>query len=248
MVLLRSIGFIAASYTSWIEYKRYESRRKHREININDLGQIEQILYNDMNTGDLVLFSRRWYHYHIPMAAAVLLYQWYYETEYDHAGVILIDPMDGVPYLLEANPCSKPSVRQFYNRVDRSKAESILLVKLNRKIQTKEKPAEICHGLSSGHGMEALSIPTTIIISTFKKLWNFKESSLSYCPSSLFLRDFYAQRGFQMRLSDHMHSDEIGSQTISCKNIVDREVALCSSSSEKKSILLSRKDIYLKAR
>lgn len=248
MIFLRSVGFIIVSYTSWIEYKRYERRKMHRELDINDLGQVEQIVYNGLKSGDILIFSRRWYHYHIPMAVSILLYQWFYESEYDHAGVIVVDPKEGVPYLIEINPFTKPIARNLYNRIDHSNSESILLIKLNREIKVLEKPEKLCEEIASKHGMEALSITTAIIVASFKNLWNSNTADVSYCPSTRFLKDFYDQRGFQLKFTDYVQSNDNGSQMFSCKNIFNRDFVLNSKSLEKDKILLSRKDIYLKVR
>ncbi len=93
-------------------------------------GSADELLQDSLKTGDLLLFSRRWYYYHIPEAIMIKFYQTLLDTEYDHVGVIVCDKY-GEPSVLEKTYFGGYKLRPFSERIAYSKAHQISLVMLN---------------------------------------------------------------------------------------------------------------------
>jgi hypothetical protein len=119
-------GSISLSYTGYIEY-RNNLIPVERDLKLFGPGTADEILTDNLKSGDVVLFSRRWYNYHIPAAICIKMYQMIHKTEYDHCGVIICDN-DGVPSLYELSLYGRLTIEPFSNRILRSKAHQIVLV------------------------------------------------------------------------------------------------------------------------
>ena len=104
-------GFL---YTGYIEYhRRYpEKNRLAKEFPI---GSADGLIMNSLETGDMVLFSRRWYHYHIPQAIAIKLYQFIYDSEFDHCGIVVNDPITGAAHIYDLAPFSNTAQYRYFN-------------------------------------------------------------------------------------------------------------------------------------
>lgn len=92
-------------------------------------GSADDMLNDKLQTGDVILFSRRWYNYHLPQAACIKLYQMTHDTSYDHLGVIVCDKF-GTPYLFEQTFFGGYRVRLFEPRIMYSRAHQITAVML----------------------------------------------------------------------------------------------------------------------
>ena len=82
-------GMAAASsvYTGVIGYNTI-SHRAGVDPNFG-AGSADDMLNDKLQTGDVILFSRRWYNYHLPQAACIKLYQMTHDASYDHLGVVV---------------------------------------------------------------------------------------------------------------------------------------------------------------
>jgi hypothetical protein len=90
-------------------------------------GSADDTLNEKLKTGDIIVFSRRWYHYHLPQAVFIKLYQLIHDTSYDHLGVIVCDKY-GTPYLFEHTFFGGHRVRPFEPRILYSRAHQITAV------------------------------------------------------------------------------------------------------------------------
>jgi len=74
---------------------------------------------------------RRRYNHHIGMAILIKLYQYIYDTDFDHCGVILIDSRTGIPMILEQAPfSSKLTLEPFEDHLLLSSAHQIIAIPL----------------------------------------------------------------------------------------------------------------------
>ena len=91
------------SYTGYIYSNNKTSNNSSSNSNSFVLGSADDIVRDNLNTGDIILFHRRWYNYHIPIAISIKIYQYINDNDYDHAGIIIQDQY-GVPYVYENTP------------------------------------------------------------------------------------------------------------------------------------------------
>lgn len=125
-IILTSCGICATTYTAWIAYKD-----KNRQVDRYSFrtGTADDLIMDNLRTGDIVLFNRRWYNYHIPTAAMIKLYQALFGCEFDHCGVISLDKL-GIPHILEYSPFGGAILYRFDDRVIKSKSHQIVTVPL----------------------------------------------------------------------------------------------------------------------
>ena len=119
-------GSLSLTYTGYIEYKRYTTPVE-KGIKVFGLGTADDILMDNLSSGDVVLFSRRWYNYHLPAAMFIKIYQIIHDTEYDHCGVIICDDT-GVPSIYELSLHGRLIISPFSDRILRSRAHQIVLI------------------------------------------------------------------------------------------------------------------------
>ena len=118
----------AAVYTAAIEYNKQQHLQTFANQSFS-LGSGDWLLQESLSTGDVILFSRRWYRYHIPAALAIVSYQLLFGTEFDHLGVILCDE-HGDPHLVEETFFGGYKSRRFEQRILCSQAQQIVAVPL----------------------------------------------------------------------------------------------------------------------
>eukprot|EP01036_Dinobryon_divergens_P022717 gene22717-31000_t len=112
------------SYTAAVEMN-------HRKMSVKEssfqVGSADFLVMDNLNTGDVMLFSRKWYNYHIPTAAMILIYKYAYRAEFDHGAIVIVDT-SGVAKVLERTPFGGITYRPFDTRIIRSKSEQIILI------------------------------------------------------------------------------------------------------------------------
>ena len=89
----------------------------------------DEILQNGLQTGDIMLFQRRWYRYHLPEALCIGLYQLWHKTPFDHCGMIVCDKY-GAPHVFESTFFAGCKLRPFEPRVLLSQSQQIILIPL----------------------------------------------------------------------------------------------------------------------
>jgi len=87
----------------------------------------DALITEELRTGDLVLFSRKWYCYCLPMAASIRLYAYSYGCDYDHAGIIVLGD-DGTPHVFELTPFGGYKLRSFEERIRHSQSTHIIVI------------------------------------------------------------------------------------------------------------------------
>ena len=133
-----SVAGVVAAIGGYTGKVVYEQRQHYRHLQDKDNkwklkfgpGSADELLQDSLKTGDILLFSRKWYHYHLPEAIYIKAYQTLFDTEYDHAGVCVCDKY-GEPSILESTFWGGYKLRPFSERIAYSRAYQISLVMLN---------------------------------------------------------------------------------------------------------------------
>ena len=125
-VLIGLGGTLSLSYTAFIEYKRFNTVVQPGILQFGP-GTADDLLMDNLTSGDVVLFSRRWYNYHLPAAMFIKMYQLIHDTDYDHCGIIICDD-SGVPSIYELSLHGTLSIAPFSDRILRSRAHQIVLI------------------------------------------------------------------------------------------------------------------------
>ena len=140
--LSRVLAVLGASssitYTAFVEYQRV-TRPVETGIKLFNVGTADDILDQNLTSGDVILFSRKWYNYHLPAALFIKLYQYVHDTEYDHCGVIICDDT-GIPSIYELSLHGKLTISPFSDRILRSRAHQIMLIPIVPRLEF--SPAE----------------------------------------------------------------------------------------------------------
>lgn len=125
------LSVLAVGYTGWVEYEKarpYLTNYFNGEMKKDakfDVGSIDDRISDELHTGDIILYSRRWYHNHLPMALFIQLYQLVFDCYFDHAGVVILDPTNGTPYVLELSQFGHPTLTKYSNLILLSTASQI---------------------------------------------------------------------------------------------------------------------------
>lgn len=182
---------IAAGYTAWIEFS---VRRRLPSAQDFSLGSADDIIQDNLCSGDVVLFSRRWYRYHIPMAIAIKWYQTFYDTEYDHCGVIVQDKF-GNPFLFETLPFAGCRLRPFDKRILHSQAHQIVVLPIvprddddieqqQQYIQQQKNSKGGTMGVKLPKKTETLQSKKSITATRKELLFNFAQTASNAPPSN----------------------------------------------------------------
>lgn len=211
----------ATGYTAQVEYFRREAHGKSRRASFSPNGG-DEVLQDGLQTGDVVLFHRRWYRYHLPEALCICLYQALHGTAFDHCGVVVCDRY-GAPQIFESTFFGGCKLRAYEPRILHSQSQQILLIPLlpRADLATPELHAHIAACL---RGAGFLHSPYHIV------------SSLLPSPARPhLLADLYAKMG--ITASPRAFSNRL---------VVDRAVQLVSSSPLSIRVHLSPQDVLVR--
>lgn len=222
---LQLIGAGCAVYTGGIEYKN-KIMTKKRKGEIFGPNTADEILMNHLSSGDVILFNRKWYKYHIPAAISILLYQWIHNTEYDHCAVIVCDD-SGIPSVYELGIFGKPRLERYPDRILGSKSQQIILNAISlRGDVTNEQRLRLVNYVNeqvkvSNAYPECISMVLGLLYSEFIIVFGEKlgENVLSRvfgrsfeCPSAQLVIDCWKQLDIDL-------SDELLRQRITCDKL-----------------------------
>jgi hypothetical protein len=149
-ILFTVSGAIGVTHTAFSAKKEHDRLNKlaadfadRRRIKrpIFEVGSIEEQITDTVETGDLVLFSRRWYNYIFPSALLITL-EHRNGSQYDHVGVVVRDEM-GVPHILENTMFSGYKLRRFDERIAYSKAKMIAYVPVQPQLDLNQENRKI---------------------------------------------------------------------------------------------------------
>jgi hypothetical protein len=222
-------GSVVVSYSGYVEYEsrllslKLDRRASHK---IFSTGSADDVLADNLITGDILLFSRRWYNHHIPMAVAIKLYQTIHKTDFDHCGIVICDPKTGVPYVYETSPWDRPRLKKFSEVILDSRAHQIILRPLlPRQSVNAEEEGLLLERLGRGDDIlpvesksECLDlysgVLTTIVKQTLKALGRgvtFRGRSCE-CPNSKLIVNCWKLIGIDADIDD---------SELTCRDFVD---------------------------
>jgi hypothetical protein len=218
-------------------------------------GSADDILNDNLCTGDIILFSRKWYMYHLPAALMIKFYKTIYDCGFDHAGVVVMNM--GVPYVLETTPFGGIKYRSFESRILNSASEHIVAVRLVRG----DKP--FADTLSSEQGaqlktfvQEKLNATNFITSSEVYGFisgiwrWNFIErssdtsSKVVACPNAALILDAYNTIGFKPQFRQKIVGRS-GDSPLTLKDIENRSFHLANGSD---ALSFTKSDVVVRMR
>jgi hypothetical protein len=230
--------FVVASHSGYVCYRQYthqeDVKRKTTATSTNNLlvkpksaadttstsqksgptmfpvGTTDDLVQDSLQTGDIILFRRKWYYHHLPIAIAIKLYQTLFQSNFDHLGVVVVDPKFGTVYILEKTFLSGVKIRLFSERIAYSESSMIQLIPLlprDQKIGTKAlldslSAVKVEHASSELGGLYSavLSRIFEIVQSAFTNSADRQALStlVSSCPHTLFLSKVYEKLGIDV--------------------------------------------------
>lgn len=217
---------ITLTYTGYIEYKKSITPVGPQKV--FGAGTADEILMDNLSSGDVILFSRRWYNYHIPAAICIKLYQLIHNTEYDHCGVIICDD-SGIPSVYELSLYGKLIIEPFPDRIIRSRAHQIVLVPIwpRTDFTTKERKDLVKYAhdqIETSHAYpECISLGLGILYSGFMAIFGdeiapkfiskFIGKSFE-CPNAQVVLDCWRQMDVDLK-------DKSLRQKLTCMNLLN---------------------------
>lgn len=129
LVLLVTGSVSAVAITTFVD----ESRQKPKEANFQ-LGSADEDIANKLKEGDLLLFKRKWYFQKLPFMPYLPLTHWLHGSDYDHCGLVVMDPLQGIPYVLEVTPFGGSKLRTYEQRVLHTQAALVCILPLSAEL------------------------------------------------------------------------------------------------------------------
>lgn len=218
---------VILGYTGYIEYKK-SLVPVEPQMKLFGPGTADEILMDNLSSGDVILFSRRWYNYHLPAALFIKLYQMIHDTEYDHCGVIICDDT-GIPSVYELSLFGTLIIEPYPDRIIRSRAHQIVLVPIwpRTDFTTKERKDLVNYAKNqiktSRAYPECISLGLGILYSGFMTIFGdelapkfisqFIGRSFE-CPSAQIVLDCWHQMDVDLK-------DEKLRQKLTCMNLLN---------------------------
>lgn len=122
---------IFVAHASFVEYNNRFSKRDEEFSQQS----ADDLLMDSVATGDVLLFNRKWFYYHLPTAIMIKMHNIMYGKDSpDHAAVIVQDSL-GTPFVYERTPFGGCKIRPYDKRILHSKAQLITLLPLNPRLE-----------------------------------------------------------------------------------------------------------------
>lgn len=188
-------------------------------------GTADEYISNQLSTGDVILFSRRFYQYHFPVAFAIKLRHIIDETDIDHGGVIVI--REGVPYVVEHTPLNGVQVRSFEERVRRSRSAHIIVVAAERSGALAEQQKKSLETEIKRQTAQPRSLIDSEVVSVWPAFASYllksaaggnEEAVKTICGDAELIGSLWRALGYEMK------NERGGSGPVTLKTIHDRGV------------------------
>jgi hypothetical protein len=237
-------------------YVNYNNQLKKKSTFAFKLGSADDIIMDNLQTGDLIIFNRIWYKYYIPTALMIFGYKYFFDADFDHCGIIVTN--NGIPYVFEITPMLGYKLRRFDKRVCISSSDQILIIPLiprsdniesEKAVQTfvaeklyKVKSNEIfenCKCLANYVINFHLSGTSDVAIRT-----NNNFGITVNCPSAKLILETYEKLGIE--ISDENKFNLQMKNNIDLKSFIKREISFVKTNRVDEKILLSPSDVYIR--
>lgn len=210
-------------------------------------GSADDMVADSLRTFDVVLFSRKWYNYHLPTALLVKAQELMYGGEYDHSGVIVMKA--GTPYVLETTPLKGVQCRRFEERIRHSAASHIVVLTLNKSKslsvlqdqQLRSFAEHECATKATFVNSEIVGFATSLCAYLLVDALKLKEPNRIYCPNVDLLERAYKS----MDLGLKPKWSGLRLHKISVKDLHERKVVVNSLSSG--DIHFSASDVHIRS-
>lgn len=235
-------------HTGAVAYRRQQfvsSIEKQKENPLGGefrVGTVDDIVADNLQTGDILLFKRKWFYHYLPMALNILFYQYITESEFDHAGVVVTDKF-GKVWVVENTPFKGVQCRTFNERVAYSESQSITLIPLE-PIERRNLGSRLITAPSTS----IRSLPTEYMqtssfiyyqgIRYFQSLMSPTaepkdlDEELDVCPQVQMIRRIYDEAGLQLILPPTDTTKKTSTakngmpMTINLQDVVDKKVTI----------------------
>jgi hypothetical protein len=214
------------------------------------LGSADELLADNLSSGDIVLFNRRFYRYHLPTAIMIKAQQMLYETEFDHGGVIVMK--SGVPYLMERTPFWGVKCRPFEDRVRNSAAAYIIVIPVEKKVPITERQKQTLQAFVQQEVSERPDIAFGELVGFVSCAFNFVMDKLFssqtptgyYCTNAeLIMRTWGA-----LSYSTRVEGEEVGdARAVTLKAFHDRSVGFDASTGAGGKAKLADNDVLIRS-
>ena len=209
-----------SSHAVYIESSKLQHRREvEARYDPKKPNPFLEDLADNVSDGDILLFARRWYHHHLPMACLLAAYHYMHGTEYDHTGIIIRDEK-GEPFVSEIRPFGRPVLRKLEDRILYSRSHQISLIALYpRNNMAKSKRREIFQQIKDKQARyESWSMAGGLLAALGRVCGIEYFDSIPLCPSTRFSLDSLNLMGINfIKLGE---SDN----AISCGDIMNRDI------------------------
>ena len=179
------------TYSAGVEFN-YKQKGLSKESPFR-LGSADSLVMDNLNTGDVLLFSRKWYNYHIPTAAMILFYKYAFGSEFDHGAIVIVDN-SGAANVLERTPFGGIKYRPFENRITSSLSEQIVLLPITPSLPVRS--SEIVAAIDRVAENQKLDT-TGEVLYFFRSIFtHYLSGSLICCPSTALIFNMYGNLGY----------------------------------------------------
>lgn len=210
-------------------------------------GSADDMVADSLRSGDVVLFSRKWYNYHLPTALLVKAQEAFYGGEYDHSGIIVMKA--GTPYVLETTPIRGLQCRRFEERIRHSASSHIVVLTLNKsKSLSVQQDQQLllfadqeCATKASFVHSEIAGFAGGLCDYILKEVLKAKEPSGIYCPNVNLL-----ERSFKsMDLGLRPKSSDVSLLKASIKDLHERKILV--KATDSKIIQFFASDVHIRS-
>jgi hypothetical protein len=213
------------------------------------VGTADDILANQLETGDIILFSRRSYQYHLPVAVLIKLRQLLYDSPIDHGGVIVVK--EGIPYVMERCPFKGVQARPFEERIRRSRSADIMVIAAEKSgpwnaaqkqsVATEVERQVTEHGgILDGEWMQFLPCACALLMD---KARNKSKATKYHCADSELITGLWAALGYRMIPKDGSSTHSTTLKTIHDRGVRFTDMSPCVGFPQ---VSLSRRDIMIR--
>jgi hypothetical protein len=222
--------------------------------------ETNEVLTDALHTGDIVLFKRKWYLNYLPFAAAIVAYRSITKSEFDHAGVILVDKL-GTAWILERSFLSGMVCRKFADRLKYSQSELISLIPLlprniylssvenSKSKEASINPTNIVAKLleeGDSNSSELLYLTKFIIKSLIQR-----SSNPMIGPHVDLMQRFYHQFQIDLLVDKDQSTDKSGEKVLDLKLVEERRIkfqSLQGTRQQQQLLQLSKQNINIQTR